>query len=328
METKVAGPASVHSAFTELIDYAGLFPPAKLPLAQATAEYRSARHGAHAWMLGRFIVPATTLASSPLTGDGPFSVILDGGSDAVTWLKSIESSIVAVAPLRERGVAIETLEVPLPAAFTQDRTPEEPLQRLRDLLERAKLSELPVYVEFARRGAWKAVVDRAMSAAMHAGCGAKLRCGGLTAEAFPSVDEVADFVAAAVAARVPFKATAGLHHPVRHFNAQSGFTMHGFLNILAAAALGPRAGLETLRQIVAEEEPGAFHFEVTRFAGEMNASTSRRWRLAGAARLSPTAAAASPSRSTTSRPLGFFGAMSGRRCDRPAAGVVDCGSAR
>jgi hypothetical protein len=265
METKVAGPASVHSAFAELIDYAGLFPPAKLPLAQATAEYRAARRGAHAWMLGRFILPATALASSPPADNGPFSVILDGGSEAVTWLESMESSLVAVATLRERGVAIETLEVPLPAAFTQDRAPDEPLQRLRDLLERAKLSDLPIYVEFARRGAWKAVVDRAMSAAMHAGCGAKLRCGGLTAEAFPSVDEVADFVAAAVAARVPFKATAGLHHPVRHYNAQSGFTMHGFLNILAAAALAPRAGLETLRRIVAEEEPRAFHFEADAF---------------------------------------------------------------
>jgi hypothetical protein len=261
METSVALFPSVRSAFSRLVDYAGLFPPAQLSLAQATAEYRAAQRGAHAWMLGRFIIPATSLTSSPQTGDGPFSVILDGGSDPAEWLVSIGARIGAVAALREKGVAIEALEVPLPAAFTADRAPDEPLQRLRDRLESAKVSDLPVYVEFARRGEWKAVVERAMSAAMHAGCGAKLRCGGLTAEAFPSVDDVVEFLAAANAARVPFKATAGLHHPVRHVDAASGFTMHGFLNILAAAALAPRAGRPLLQRVVAEEDPSALHFE-------------------------------------------------------------------
>jgi hypothetical protein len=261
METSVAPYPSVRSAFARLVDYAGLFPPAQLLLAQATAEYREARRGAHAWMLGRFIIPASSLTASPQTGNGPFSVILDGGSDAATWLESVGARITTAGTLREKGVAIEALELLLPGAFTADRAPDEPLQRLRELLESAKLSDLPVYVEFARRGEWKAVVERAMSAAIRAGCGAKLRCGGLTAEAFPSVDEVVEFLAGASAANVPFKATAGLHHPVRHVDASSGFTMHGFLNILAAAALAPRAGRPMLQRIVAEEDPSAFHFE-------------------------------------------------------------------
>jgi hypothetical protein len=100
-----------------------------------------------------------------------------------------------------------------------------------------------------------------MRAVMHAGCGAKLRCGGLTAEAFPSVDEVVEFLVAAAASRVPFKATAGLHHPVRHVDVSSGFTMNGFLNILAAAALAPRGDRAMLERIVAEEDSTAFHFE-------------------------------------------------------------------
>jgi hypothetical protein len=261
METSVAPRPSVRSAFARLVDYAGLFPPAQLSLAQATGEYREARGGPHAWMLGRFIIPATTLSSSPQNGDTPFSVILDGGSDPDTWLESVGSRIDSAAALRGKGVAVEALEVPLPAAFTTDGAPDEPLQRLRELMEKAWLSDLPVYVEFARRGEWKAVVERAMSAVMRAGCGAKLRCGGLTAEAFPSVDEVAEFLAAANAAHVPFKATAGLHHPVRHVDAASGFTMHGFLNILAAAALAPRVDGPMLQRIVAEDDPTEFHFE-------------------------------------------------------------------
>jgi hypothetical protein len=261
METSVAPYPSVRSAFARLVDYAGLFPPAQLSLAQATAEYREARRGAHAWMLGRFIIPASSLTASPQTGNGPFSVILDGGSDAATWLESVGARIATAGALREKGVPIEALELLLPGAFTVDRAHDEALQRLRELLESYKLSDLQVYVEFARRGEWKAVVERAMSAAIRAGCGAKLRCGGLTAEAFPSVDEVVEFLAAATAASVPFKATAGLHHPVRHVDASSRFTMHGFLNILAAAALAPRAGRPMLQRIVAEEDPSAFRFE-------------------------------------------------------------------
>jgi hypothetical protein len=56
---------------------------------------------------------------------------------------------------------------------------------------------------------------------------AKVRCGG---ETVPSVADLALFIRTCRAAGVPFKATAGLHHPVRREGE------HGFLNLLAAAA--------------------------------------------------------------------------------------------
>ncbi len=79
------------------------------------------------------------------------------------------------------------------------------------------------------------------------------------------MDEVADFIAAANDAGVAFKATAGLHHPVRHRDATTEFMMHGFLNVLAAAALAPRVDRVTLARIVAEEDPGAFAFDEATF---------------------------------------------------------------
>ena len=44
-----------------LIDYAGLFPPAKLPLDQAITEYISHFGNQKKWMLGRFIIPISKL---------------------------------------------------------------------------------------------------------------------------------------------------------------------------------------------------------------------------------------------------------------------------
>ncbi len=88
--------------------------------------------------------------------------------------------------------------------------------------------------------------------------GAKVRCGGARPAATPSVEDLAAFMVAAHDAGVPWKATAGLHHPVR--GVHGGTTMHGFLNLfvagiaLHAGALAP----DRVVEVLAEEEPRAF----------------------------------------------------------------------
>jgi hypothetical protein len=91
---------------------------------------------------------------------------------------------------------------------------------------------------------------------------AKIRTGGITADAFPAVDNVAGFLRACKAAGVAFKATAGLHHPLRCVkpltyepNAPTG-TMHGFLNVFLAAAM-----LDHAEEILAERDAHAFTFD-------------------------------------------------------------------
>ena len=44
-----------------MVDYAGLFPPAQLPLEKAVREYALHLGEAEAWVLGRFIIPAQRL---------------------------------------------------------------------------------------------------------------------------------------------------------------------------------------------------------------------------------------------------------------------------
>jgi hypothetical protein len=94
-----------------------------------------------------------------------------------------------------------------------------------------------------------AATARARVPVSSAGAGAKVRCGGASV---PSVDELAAFVAACRDAGVPLKATAGLHHPIRHAAA------HGFLNLLAACAAAVRgAAVDELAALLALEDATA-----------------------------------------------------------------------
>ncbi|MBV9233156.1 MAG: hypothetical protein JO030_03870 [Candidatus Eremiobacteraeota bacterium] len=239
---------SARVALSRLIDYAGLFPPAQLPMRDARAEYAQARNGPLQWMLGRFILRASSL---PDWDDGatPLSLILDDPA-------------IGAGALRRTGARVEVLELPAP-------TPpyNSTLSQLRRRLSQEGLSQLPAYVEVARAQS-PGEVHALLRMLADAGIGAKLRCGGVTPDAFPSVDEVADFLIAANEASVAFKATAGLHHPVRRRDRTTGFMMHGFLNLLVAGALAGCVERETLREVLAEEEPAAFSFD----------ESSLRWR--------------------------------------------------
>jgi hypothetical protein len=210
-----------------LIDHAALFPPASLDMPGAIAADRAARASEHAWILGRFIVPASRLRELP--ADAPrLSVVLDGG----------EGDLEAVHEARLDGRVVEFVEARIDPAWIPDT------QQLVD----AKLGEgVRAFWELAPgRG-----LDGAVAAVREARAGAKIRCGGATV---PSVESVAAFVAACRDAGVPFKATAGLHHAVRRGDA------HGFLNLLAAAVFAHAEGFgeADLVPLLAEEDPAAF----------------------------------------------------------------------
>jgi hypothetical protein len=93
------------------------------------------------------------------------------------------------------------------------------------------------------------------------------------AEAFPAIESVASFLARCAKLGVPFKATAGLHHPLR---CMRSFTyepdspegmMHGFLNLFTASAIAWNAQwsgnpvlLTTLATCLADRERANWHF--------------------------------------------------------------------
>jgi hypothetical protein len=259
---------AVRAAFADFIDYAGLFPPASLSMNEAIREYDEARNASHAWMLGRFIVPVSRLPEL-LEGFGerePFdlSVIVDASPDPRAWFDDVlmKSRELATVRARSLSVLVRAVELPLPRLTSRRETYDATIGQGATLLDNAAMRDLPCYLEMPRNERWSELLAGTLSALARARLRSKIRCGGATEQAFPSPGDLADFVALTTSEHVAFKATAGLHHPIRHRDAASGFMMHGFLNLLAAAVLaGIGVSRDELESVLADENANDFQLD-------------------------------------------------------------------
>jgi hypothetical protein len=244
----------------DLIDYAGLFPPAALGMAAAIANYDAYSQSESNWILGRFIVPVVRLGEFeevkrglPQTGFANWRLSALLGSDAV-------SDVARIRKFNSRGVRSRRMAI-VESVEVKVAGPEE-IDRLSGIVP----PELTTYFEVP-------LVNRGECIAAMASCGrrAKIRTGGETADKFPASEDVIEFIRLCAAANVPFKATAGLHHPLRsvhrftHQSDSPSGTMHGFINVFLAAAF-LRAGMKTAlaAELLEEESSRAFQFNAER----------------------------------------------------------------
>jgi hypothetical protein len=225
-------PESARALLDGVVDYAGLFPPATLSMTAAVAEYARAMASPDAWMLGRFVLPAGRLAEfsgAHLVAAAPSSWRL--------------SALVAADSAADVDAVARFNAQPGEAAARVDAVESKPA-RADDVDALAdRWPGVDVYVEVVAGAASTPWLERIAARGLRA----KIRTGGVTAEAFPTP--------AVVGAGVRFKATAGLHHAVRgsyrltYAPDAATAPMYGYLNILLATA-ALRAGLE---HAVAEE---------------------------------------------------------------------------
>lgn len=215
------------------LDYAGLFPPAQLDLQTAMEQYDRAQSSPYCWFLGRFVLPASALQEFEQR---------QGAFPQTQWSLSViltpawETEFQAHPSLMRH---IEAVEIP----------PRSPLEMEQLLLR------LPVGVE-----AFFEVPLQEISAYLRMlkqmGVGAKIRTGGITPDAFPSVEALSQGLLAIAKANIPFKATAGLHHPVPGAypisSERPSVKMHGFLNVAIAAALIHEYSLSQVADILQE----------------------------------------------------------------------------
>jgi hypothetical protein len=194
--------------FAGLVDDAGLFPPEELPMAAALARHREDATAGSPVLTGRFLCTAARLPEllGHLAPEDHLALGLISPLDDA----SLEQSLAAIAA--EPRIELAVVEGP---ARNLDALPTIP-------------DGVPCHVETPHGDL--AAVERVGAA----GYGVKVRCGGVRAELFPSADELGAFIATCVRAGVPFKATAGLHHALPYRDARTGFSHHGFLNLLLA----------------------------------------------------------------------------------------------
>ncbi|MEV6158701.1 hypothetical protein AB0L53_51085 [Nonomuraea sp. NPDC052129] len=182
--------------YLALVDDAGLFPPTSLHMSEALARHQRDQERASQVLTHRFLCPASRL---------------DG-------LRREE------APPRRIGLIVDTPDIP-----PFDDLPVDSVELRADALDQLPGGGLPPGVRlFVEVPAGKYVADVPEGAAL------KVRCGGATADAFPSVEHLAAFIRFCAEHDLQFKATAGLHHAVRHFDPTLGVDRHGFLNLLLA----------------------------------------------------------------------------------------------
>lgn len=268
---------SVRVLMTRIIDYAGLFPPAQLPMSEAFGEYLLHRDSAHGWMLGRFVCPVGRLAEleplldrlQPDAGRMHLSVLGSGGDTHAAFASSFGRDVAEmtrIASAHGERLAIDQFEVRLPAKEQPDRLGNVVDEAAEAL---SRLAPVPpmAFFECSLLERWS---DRlrpsveAISGASRAGrtLGLKIRCGGVTAAAIPSLAAVAAAIVACRRAALPLKATQGLHHPFRHFDVQLETAAHGFVNLFVGGALAhsSRVSDDRLLEVLGEEDSNAFSF--------------------------------------------------------------------
>ena len=204
-------PGSLRALLTHLIDYAGLYPPAALPLPAVIEKYRHFLKLPESWILNRLVLPAPKLAETRLEENWRITLLVESEP----------------GPFPRQ---VETLETGTAYQFS-----------------------LPVYRELP--------LDEISDGR------AKIRTGGVTPDSIPETPRIADFLYRAAARRLAFKATAGLHHPIRSIQPLTGASdspvacMHGFVNVFVAAAFAWQGvDRDRILEILNESDPGAFHF--------------------------------------------------------------------
>ncbi len=261
--------ASLRALLTDLIDYAGLFPPARLSLDQAIRNYARYRQEGDAWMLGRFIIPASRLEDlepyhEELFRVAPpfaFSVLGRGGGSLTEFLTNLREDLRDIAVFRKRHgsrVSVDVVETRLPPDLADPLLPESALS-LYKTIRIFPLLDLFPFCEASERP--EELLEQ-LAQLPDEQIGFKLRCGGLEASAFPSSEQVAAALQGCLDAGVPFKATAGLHHPLPRFDPGVQARMHGFLNLFLAGVLVYSRNLsaEQIRRLLDDDQADHFSF--------------------------------------------------------------------
>jgi hypothetical protein len=264
-------PRSVKSLLANIVDYAGLFPPAKLDMPRTVRNYARYLQSDENWMMGRLIVPVARLGEF----ERDAANLLPKLENAEPWLISALTVAAADGDGFARDlVSIEEFNIRYEgrAAIDVIEIKSQTAVEISDALDQVPDDLFPFFelpIDRDPRGLIASLAD--------GDAGAKVRTGGTSADSYPKTHDLARFIASCASASsggVPFKATAGLHHPLRHFSSAVNTKEFGFFNVFIAGGLAYADEVEEpiIRELLEESSIEAFTFADDHIAW-------RDWRL-------------------------------------------------
>jgi hypothetical protein len=232
--------------FRRLFDDASLFPPASLAMPDAVAGHLRHQQAWYREMSGPLVCADSkiTQLSAALTAANvielDLALVVPGGTE------SLDAAVDVV--FTDPRLRLRAVEVPA------DREASSTEAAVAALIARLDATPLVGATAFAEIPVAQLTADTVHALSEHRYL-AKLRTGGVTAEAFPDEQTLARCLVLLADQRLAFKCTAGLHHAVRHRADDTGFEHHGFLNVLlAVVAALDGAGVTDAADILADQD--------------------------------------------------------------------------
>jgi hypothetical protein len=263
--------STINGFTNKLIDYAGLFPPAGKTMAAVVADYEKYLNGPNRAKLARLIVPASRLAEfekeaerllpqSPAESPWTISALVPAcepnNGEFGFAISGIQQFNARHADSKNGLAVVDVIEIATPTVEHVKRTIGELPDTLLAFMEIPSDSDPG---EQIRQIAESGQRQRHF---------AKIRTGGVAADLIPPPAQVARFIHACAENLVGFKATAGLHHPLRsefkltYASDSPSATMHGFVNVFVAAcfAFANSIGTSDIESILKLTSPDEFQF--------------------------------------------------------------------
>ena len=255
---------SLHYFLDRLIDYAGLFPPAKLDIEHSLANYADYIKSKDEWMISQFIIPVFQLREiseqlmEKYSEEYPLVLSLISGDisneiETVNQFLKMYGNSSIFKGYESRILNLSELPQSLESSY--------------QLGKNQKLNFNSFY-ELPPSDNWVTDMNKAVSIISefnvkhNANIGFKLRCGGVDSHMFPNVENIVHTILLCRDLNLPMKFTAGLHHPIRSYSESVKTKMYGFFNIFIGGMIAHKFSLEpdALISILIDENPKNFTF--------------------------------------------------------------------
>ena len=246
---------------TGIIDYAGFFPPARLDYIIAFENFLEYSKSDHSWMLSRFISPTSKikelkkyLKEKSIDSDMSIVAILQPADDINKYIQQLASQLKEIDSL-PKHVSVSFIETKVPKNISPAN-----IDILLEVL-RKELSSIPyqrIFIEVSTDECMQFDVNNFVDRV-----GIKVRCGGPSIDLVPSVESLAKTIMYIADNKIPVKYTAGLHHPILHFDPTLGGLVHGFLNVFMASMLAysNRSNYSLIESVLSDQDPSNFIFD-------------------------------------------------------------------